>query len=191
MNMTECKDFQRLMNRYLDGEITQGEKALLDRHITMCRDCSREFKALQLGLDTLASMPVPEPDAGFTSETVKKAFRAKRILARRQKVMAWFLAGLTVMISALIVTSWTMIFQPALKWAALHILSVLSEFEVILIILRKFISTIAAILLPLGENALQLLWQETASVLYVYLISLMILIFFTLIKRTRSTVLCI
>lgn len=189
--MTECKDFQRLMNRYLDGEITQGEKTLLDRHITMCRDCSREFKALQLGLDTLASIHVPEPDAGFTSDTVKKAFRAKRILARRQKVMTWFLAGLTVMISALIVTSWTMIFQPALKWAALHILSVLSEFEVILIILRKFISTIAAILLPLGDNALQLLWQGTASVLYVYLISLMILIFFTLIKRTRSTVLCI
>jgi len=189
--MSECKDFQRLMNRSLDGEITQGEKALLDRHIAMCRDCSREFKALQLGLDTLASMPVPEPEAGFTSETVKKAFRAKRILARRQKVMAWFLAGLTVMISALIVTSWTMIFQPALKWAALHILSVLSEFEVIIIILRKFISTMAAILMPLRENALQLLYQGTATALYIYLISLMILVFFMFIKRTKSTVLCI
>jgi predicted anti-sigma-YlaC factor YlaD len=179
------------MDRSLDGEISQGEKALLDRHITMCRDCAREFKALQLGLDILASMPIPEPDAGFTSETVKKAFRAKKILARRQKVIAWFLAGLTAIISALILASWPIMFQPALKWTALNFLRVLSGLEIILMILRKFLSTLAAVLIPLGDNALRLLCQGTATALYGYMIALMILLFFTLINRTKSTALCI
>jgi len=189
--MNRCTDFQKLMNRSLDREISQGEKALLDRHITLCRDCAREFRALQLGLDMLVSMPVPEPDAGFTSETVKKAFRAKKILAHRQKVIAWFLACLTAIISALILASWPIIFQPALKWAALNFLSVLSGLDIILNILRKFLSTLAAILTPLGENALQLLYQGTATALYGYMIALMILLFFTLIKRTKPTALCI
>jgi predicted anti-sigma-YlaC factor YlaD len=189
--MNRCTDFQRLMDRSLDGEISQGEKTLLDRHMTMCEDCAREFKALQLGLDMLASMPVPEPDAGFTSETVKKAFRAKKILAHRQKVMAWFLAGLAAIISALILASWPIIFQPALKWTALNLLSVLSESKIILMILRKLLSTLAAVLIPLGDDALRLLCQGTATALYGYLISLMILLFFILIKRTKSTALCI
>jgi predicted anti-sigma-YlaC factor YlaD len=189
--MNGCTDFQRLMDRSLDGEISRGEKALLDRHITMCGDCAREFKALQLGLDMLASMPVPEPDAGFTSDTVEKAFRAKEILVHRQKVMAWFLAGLAAIISALILASWPIIFQPALKWTALNFLGVLSRLDIILIILRKFLSTMAAILIPLGDSALQLLWRGAAPAFYGYLIAFMILIFFTLIKRTKSTVLCI
>lgn len=179
------------MERSIDGEITQGEQALLDRHITMCRDCAREFKALLLGLDMLASMPVPEPDAGFTSDTVKKAFKAKRVLARRRKVTTWFLAGLTVIISALIVASWAIIFKPVLKWTALHIVSVLSKLEIILSILRKFLSTLAAILMPLGDNALQLLWNGAAPAFYGYLIALMMLIFFTLIKRTKPIAICI
>jgi predicted anti-sigma-YlaC factor YlaD len=189
--MNRCTDFQRLMDRSLDGEISRGEIALLDRHMTMCQDCAREFKALQLGLDMLASMPVPEPEAGFTSETVKKAFRAKKLLAHRQKVMAWLLAGLTVIISALILASWPIVFQPALKWAALNFLSVLSGLDIILIILRKFLSTMAAILIPLGDNALQLLWRGAAPAFYGYLIAFMILLSLTLIKRTKSTVLCI
>ena len=189
--MNRCTDFQRLMDRSLDGEISRGEKALLDRHLTMCQDCSREFKALQLGLDMLASMPIPEPETGFTSETVKKAFRAKKLLAHRQKVMAWLLAGLTVIISALILASWPIVFQPALKWAALNFLSVLSGLDIILTILRKFLSTMAAILIPLGDNVLQLLWQGAAPAFYGYLIAFMILLSFTLIKRTKSTALCI
>jgi predicted anti-sigma-YlaC factor YlaD len=179
------------MDRSLDGEISQREQALLDRHITMCQDCAREFRALQLGLDMLVSMPVLEPDAGFTSETVKKALMAKKILAHRQKVMAWFLAGLTVIISALILASWPIIFQPFLKWAALNFLSVLSGLDIILNILRKFMSTLAAILIPLGGNALRLLWQGAAHAFYGYLIALMILLSFTVIKRTKSTALCI
>jgi predicted anti-sigma-YlaC factor YlaD len=189
--MNGCSDFQRLMDRSLDGEITRGEQALLDRHMTMCEDCAREFKALQLGLDMLASMPVPEPDAGFTSETVKKAFRAKKLLAHRQKVMTWLLAGLTAIISALVLASWPIVFQPALKWTALNFLSVLSESKIILMILRKFLSALTAVLLPLGDEALRLLYQGTATALYGYLISLMILLFFILLKRTKSTVLCI
>jgi predicted anti-sigma-YlaC factor YlaD len=189
--MNRCTDFQRLMDRSLDGEISRGEKALLDRHMTMCEDCAREFKALQLGLDMLASMPVPEPGAGFTSETVEKAFRAKKILARRQKVMAWFLAGLTAIISALILASWPIVFQPALKWTTLNFLRVLSESEIILMILRKFLSTMSAILIPLGDNVLQLLWQGAAPAFYGYLIAFIILLSLTLIKRTRPIALCI
>ena len=183
--MSGCIDFQRLMHRYLDGEVSQGEKALFDRHLTICRDCAREFKALRLGLNMLASMPVPEPAPGFTSETVKKAFMAKRLLARRQKVMAWFLSGLTVIISTLILASWTIIFQPALKWAALNLLRALSASDVIFNTLNRFLSGLKTILISLGDKAPQLLLHGAAPVLYGYLTALIIMVSFILIRRIR------
>lgn len=189
--MSVCIDFQRLMHRCLDGEVSRGERALFDRHLAICRDCAREFKALQLGLNMLASMPVPEPGPGFTSETVKKAFMAKRLLARRQKVTAWLLAGMTVMISILILAGWTIIFQPALKWAALNLFRALSASDVIFNTINRLLSGLKTILISLGDKAPQLLWQGAAPVLYGYLTALMILIFFILIKRTRATALCI
>jgi hypothetical protein len=191
MNMTGCMDFQRLMQKSLDMEISPGEMTLLDRHITICPDCARGFNALQLGLDILASMPAPEPAAGFASETAEKAFKAKKFLAHRQKVMAWSLSGLSVIISVLILSSWTMVFQPALKWTAFSILRAPSELEVILNVLDKFFSTLRAILIPLGDKALHALWQGAAPAFYGYLIALMIMIFFVLIKRIKSTALCI
>jgi hypothetical protein len=184
-------DFQRLMQRSLDREISPGEMALLDRHITICPDCARELNVLQLGLDILASMPAPDPAAGFASETAEKAFKAKKLLAHRQKVMAWSLSGLSVIISVLILSIWTMVFQPALRWAAFCILRAPSEFGVILNALDKFFSTLRAILIPLGDKALHVLWQGAAPELYGYLIALMIMVFFVLIKRIKSTALCI
>jgi anti-sigma factor RsiW len=185
MKMGECQDFERLMQKSLDMEISQGEMALLDRHITICPDCARELNALKLGLDILASMPAPDPAAGFASETAEKAFKAKKLLAHRQKVMAWSLSGLTVMISILILASWIMIFQPALKWTAFNFLRALSASDVIFNALNKLLSGLTAILIPMGEKALHALWQGAAPALYGYLIALMILLFFILIKKDK------
>jgi predicted anti-sigma-YlaC factor YlaD len=183
--MSECMDFQRLMNRSLDGEISQEERALLNQHLALCQNCTREFKALQLGLDMLVSMPVPEPDAGFTSGTVKKASRAKKIMARRQKAISLSLSGVAAMISILILVSWTAIFQPAIKWSALNILSLFSELEILLDILHKFLSALAAILIPLVDNTFHAVWQGAAPAFYGYLIALIILLFFILLTKDK------
>lgn len=148
--MTGCSEYKILIQKSLDREISTGERAKLERHISLCRDCAKEFKAIQSGLDILFSMPVPAPSAEFTSETVKKAFRAKKNLVRRQKIMSWCLSTLIGILTLFIIEGWSLVFQPVIRWVLSSAIQDLSQCSVLLTGLNKIISVISSILWTLG-----------------------------------------
>ena len=52
---------------------------------------------------------------------------------------------------------------------------------------HKVLSALAAVLTSLGDEAVKVLWQGVAPAFYGYLIALIIMVFFVLITRIKST----
>jgi len=186
--MTGCKDFQIIMQTMLDGTAAEKERADFEGHMTLCRDCAMEFKALQLSLDLLVAMPVSEPSPGFTSDTVKLAFKAKKDLMRRQRILSWGLSGLAAIISALIIAGWHMVFQPAIRMALLSILKILSEWKVLSTLLVKVLFSLVKVLAVLGDATFKAVWEGYSPICLGYMIVLIIVISFILITDVRSSV---
>ncbi len=189
--MTECEYIQGIMQKVLDGTAGDAERTDLERHIAVCRTCATEFKSLQLSLDLLISMPVPEPCPEFTSETVKRALRAKKSRARRQKVMSWYLSGLTAIISALIIAICSMIIQPATRGILLIMIRALSGWITLYNGLNKALSVLVSALAYLGDTTVKLAWELSSLSLLGYLITLIIMVIFITIAGVRSSPLSI
>lgn len=72
----ECQDVYRLMNRYIDGEITLEEEKVLEFHLGRCKVCQTEFsqlKDMNLMLNTL------EPVHDFTDQVLAKIRAEKQM----------------------------------------------------------------------------------------------------------------
>jgi predicted anti-sigma-YlaC factor YlaD len=110
----ECMQIKETMQAALDGTLKAEERAGFEQHLAMCRGCSAEYRAFQLSLGLLASLPVPEPGPGFTAETIKKAVRAKQKQLRQQWVFSWLMALVLLSASAFMVIGWIETVQPAM-----------------------------------------------------------------------------
>ena len=187
--MTKCEYIQKIMQKLMDGTIADAERTDLEQHVTLCRTCATEFKFIQLSLDLLISMPVPEPCPEFTSETVKRAFGAKKDQARRRKVVSLYLSSLTAIISALIIASWSMIFQPVTRGILLSILRTLSGWTALYNGLNKAISVLVSALAHMGDTAVKVVWEVSSPALFGYLIALIIMAIFITIAGVKSSAL--
>jgi len=175
------------MQAVLDGAAAEKEKAGLEEHMTLCRDCAREFNAFQASLKLLVSMPAPEPSPGFTSDTVKKAFMAKRDQMRRQKIVSWCLSGLTAIVSVFLITGWNMVLQPAIRTGLSSILSILLEWRILFKAFDKVLSALAIDLVTSGNHAVRIILEGCPPVFSGYLIALIIMVFYILITGVKSS----
>ncbi|MBN1626972.1 MAG: zf-HC2 domain-containing protein, partial [Deltaproteobacteria bacterium] len=130
--MTGCNEHKILIQKFLDREISTGERERLEQHLSICRNCTGEFVAIQSGLDMLISMDVPEPGTDFTLDTVKKAFKAKKQLARRRRIASWGLSVLIGIISLIMIAGWTLVIQPVIQRVLLSAVHVLAQCSVLL-----------------------------------------------------------
>jgi len=81
--MKECEEFAPLLSAFVDGELTEGERAEVLAHVSECEKCRRllgELTALHAALGELEDEDVP---AGFT-EGVMAAVRAEKAAAKPQ-----------------------------------------------------------------------------------------------------------
>lgn len=87
--MKECEEFAPLLSAFIDGELTEEERAEVLAHVSECEKCRRllgELTALHAALGELEDEDVP---AGFT-EGVMAAVRAeKAAMPRMKKPSAW------------------------------------------------------------------------------------------------------
>ena len=87
--MKECEEFAPLLSAFVDGELTEEERAEVLAHVSECEKCRRllgELTALHAALGELEDEDVP---AGFT-EGVMAAVRAeKAAMPRMKKPSAW------------------------------------------------------------------------------------------------------
>jgi len=185
--MTGCKDFQKIMQKVLDRTASEKERADLEGHMTLCRDCARKFKTLQVSLELLISMPVPEPSPTFTSDTIKKAFRAKRDQKRRRKIASWCLSGLTAIISVFIIAGWNMVLQPAIRNILLNLLKIILEWRALFNALNKILSAMVTVLKYLADVSVRIIWEGGAPIVSGYLIALILMVFIILMSGARSS----
>lgn len=81
--MKECEEFAPLLSAFVDGELTEEERAEVLAHVSECEKCRRllgELTALHAALGELEDEDVP---AGFT-EGVMAAVRAEKAAKKPQ-----------------------------------------------------------------------------------------------------------
>jgi len=176
------------MQKVLDRTSSEKERADLEAHVNLCRDCAIEFKCLQLSIELQVSMPVPEPSPEFTSDTVKKAFKTKRKQRLRQKIASWCLSGLTGIVSVFFIAGWNIILQPAIRWILINMLSIFSEWRVISNALIKVLFSLVKVLRTLGDAGVKVVWEGCSPVFFGYMIALTIMVCFILVTGIRSSV---
>ncbi|AZR73164.1 hypothetical protein BBF96_07060 [Anoxybacter fermentans] len=92
----DCQNAYKLMNRYIDGEITSEEEKVLEFHLLRCRGCQKEFgeiKELNLMLNTLY------PSYDFTSKVMARIEEEKGSgIRRRFKRGKWLWIGAVAVI---------------------------------------------------------------------------------------------
>lgn len=89
----ECEQYQILISRRLDGELTADEREALQAHLASCPDCARLYAAFSAVSDTLRS-DLEEPPSALR-ENVMGAVRAKKgdiVRLRRRRVRLTALA---------------------------------------------------------------------------------------------------
>lgn len=104
----DCQNVYKLMNRYIDGEITQEEERVLEFHLERCRDCQIEFgqlKELDILLNSL------EPSRNFTTTVIqqiqeKKRSKFKRWLPKTKK--GWLGVAAVILLCFYLFPPWFM-----------------------------------------------------------------------------------
>lgn len=71
----KCSDFEKLENKYMDGDITPKEHDEMLAHTEECKDCRRELALCENLLSGLEGLPIPQAREDFTLN-VMSAVRA-------------------------------------------------------------------------------------------------------------------
>ncbi|MDF2676790.1 MAG: hypothetical protein K0Q97_1101, partial [Bacillota bacterium] len=74
MNCNEIKD---LMSSYVDGELSENEKKLVEVHINICDDCKKELESYQQLIKIIKDLPEEEPPKGYCKRLHDKLLNVK------------------------------------------------------------------------------------------------------------------
>lgn len=86
-----CERIKELLSDYINGVLSQSEKALVEKHIEVCASCRAELRKLERMKSILASLPVLEPPPGFTQRVLVRYYTHKRKVS---PLKTFFLGGL-------------------------------------------------------------------------------------------------
>lgn len=80
--MITCKEFEEFVLGYLDGELTDRQRSLFERHMRICREC-REYlaayqRAIEIGRAVLPSSDDPVPD-DVPEDLIKAILDARKL----------------------------------------------------------------------------------------------------------------
>ncbi len=71
----KCEEIRQSLNFYLDGVLTQQERAVVEAHLQGCKECSAELEALAGTIGLIRRLPVQAPDSRG-AETILAAVEA-------------------------------------------------------------------------------------------------------------------
>ena len=78
--MSDHNELEQL-SAYVDGELDASERAGLEAHVAGCAECTRALDAIRATLTDLATLPVPQLDAGSIA-AIDDRIAAERIARR-------------------------------------------------------------------------------------------------------------
>lgn len=64
----KCGEIKKLLSGYLDGELTDRERGLLEEHLRVCAGCAEELRGLRECVEKLGSLEEVKPPADFLSQ---------------------------------------------------------------------------------------------------------------------------
>lgn len=103
----KCKDIQRRLSAYQDGELKPKEQEKVARHLRDCRACQVEFARLERVWQALEGLPEIHPDLDFYGQLIKKINKPyeHRPLSGFQEVFQLFssVTGCTLLIAGVLV----------------------------------------------------------------------------------------
>ncbi|MDD4570696.1 MAG: DUF4349 domain-containing protein [Tepidanaerobacteraceae bacterium] len=67
-----CKTYENLIDKYIEGLVTNEEKAILDEHLEVCPDCRQEVQELQQIIKTANSLGQVELPPDFAQSLMEK-----------------------------------------------------------------------------------------------------------------------
>jgi anti-sigma factor RsiW len=101
MSETNCEIWRKKLDRYVDGEMPEQEKAEMDRHLGQCQDCASEaFRRMQLKRATRAAAMRFTPSTDFRRQIQQSIGRKRSRLAFLWRPALAFAVVLAVAISA-------------------------------------------------------------------------------------------
>ncbi len=99
-----------LFMRYLDGEVSEGERARIAAHLSACRDCTAEIRAYRALFGRLSTLP-PRRAPAFLAHRILAAVESDR--ARSRHRLRWlevagtaYAAGAVALLVALGLSPW-------------------------------------------------------------------------------------
>jgi anti-sigma factor RsiW len=72
-----CREFVELVTDYLEGALSDEERARFEAHLAECDGCTGYLEDMRGLIGTLHATPTPPPDAA-TREALLRAFRDLR-----------------------------------------------------------------------------------------------------------------
>ena len=90
--MKSCHDYQELISRLLDGELSENETAEVRRHIADCPDCAAVYEAFRSLSDALAGDLLEAPEA-LQEKIMADVRREKLRTVGRPRRAVWTLAA--------------------------------------------------------------------------------------------------
>ncbi len=73
--MKNCREIQRELSAYLDGELTPSLRAEVETHLASCTQCQRELLEMKTLATGVAALPNLEPPPRFLAEVRRKIVR--------------------------------------------------------------------------------------------------------------------
>ncbi len=106
----QCELILKRLDHYLDGDLPKGERDDIDLHLESCSNCHAEYKYAQHVIQQCKNQPPIEPRAGYEQRMLH--FLAQQPEKPRYIIPAWFAAGFSTAVAALLVV-WFMVFDLA------------------------------------------------------------------------------
>ncbi len=112
----ECDKAKELLSAYLDGEVTEKERHLVEEHLDSCKSCRQELEELRRIVGLVASLPKEAAPEGFAQRTVASLpapgtgapERLRKFLLRPR----WAFASGALATAALILIAMSLLYWP-------------------------------------------------------------------------------
>lgn len=88
----DCNDIKDMLSLYIDGELDDEEKLLLEEHIEGCDDCRKELEEYRKIIGMLSSLTDEEPPKGYCKRLHEKLVKAKAERPANKRVI-WLKYG--------------------------------------------------------------------------------------------------
>lgn len=67
-----CQEVREYFSRFLEGEISNEERALVGAHLSTCKSCRLELEALKKTIHAVQSVPSDKPPPGFANQVMAR-----------------------------------------------------------------------------------------------------------------------